>query len=57
MGSARVGKTSLVGQFLYASYSTRYRPTVEDMHTVELDCQGRLGYKSFIKFSSRFAGE
>nr|CAH0112656.1 unnamed protein product [Daphnia galeata] len=40
MGSARSGKTSLVGQFLYAAYSPRYRPTVEDMHTVELDCQG-----------------
>jgi GTPase SAR1 family protein len=40
MGSARSGKTSLVGQFLYATYSPRYRPTVEDMHTVELDCQG-----------------
>ncbi|EFX73715.1 hypothetical protein DAPPUDRAFT_15263, partial [Daphnia pulex] len=40
MGSARAGKTSLVGQFLYAAYSPRYRPTVEDMHTVELDCQG-----------------
>lgn len=42
MGSARAGKTSLVGQFLYAAYSPRYRPTVEDMHTVELDCQGIL---------------
>lgn len=41
MGSARTGKTSLIGQFLYNSYSPRYRPTVEDMHTVELDCQGK----------------
>ena len=48
MGSARAGKTSLVGQFLYAAYSPRYRPTVEDMHTVELDCQG----ESLILFAS-----
>ena len=48
MGSARSGKTSLIGQFLYAAYSPRYRPTVEDMHTVELDCQGTISYIYYI---------
>ena len=40
MGSARVGKTSLISQFMYTGFSNRYRPTVEDMHTIELDCNG-----------------
>ena len=37
LGSARVGKSSLVGQFWYAAFSPRYRPTVDDIHAVELD--------------------
>ena len=40
LGSARVGKTSLVGQFWYAAFSPRYRPTVDDMHMVEMECNG-----------------
>jgi len=40
MGSARVGKTSLISQFMCTGFNGRYRPTVEDMHTVELDCNG-----------------
>lgn len=57
MGSARSGKTSLVGQFLYAAYSPRYRPTVEDMHTVELDCQGplfRIDFSRCLQHSQGF---
>lgn len=54
MGSARTGKTSLVSQFLYTVFSPRYRPTVEDMHTVELDCQG---IKHFVISEATTVGE
>ena len=40
MGGARVGKTALISQFMCWGFSARYRPTVEDMHSVELDCNG-----------------
>lgn len=32
MGSAKVGKTSLITQFLYNKFSTKYKRTVEEMH-------------------------
>lgn len=32
MGAARVGKSSLIAQFLYRQYSAKYKRTVEEMH-------------------------
>ncbi|XP_055837445.1 ras-related protein Rap-2a-like [Episyrphus balteatus] len=32
MGSARVGKTCIISQFLYDKYIIRYRQTVEELH-------------------------
>lgn len=32
MGSAKVGKTSLITQFLYNRFSAKYKRTVEEMH-------------------------
>jgi len=32
MGAARVGKSSLITQFLYGKFSSKYKRTVEEMH-------------------------
>lgn len=32
MGAAKVGKTSLINQFLYNRFSPKYKRTVEEMH-------------------------
>lgn len=32
MGSAKVGKSSIISQFLYDKYLSRYRETVEELH-------------------------
>lgn len=32
MGGAKVGKTSLINQFLYNRFSPKYKRTVEEMH-------------------------
>lgn len=32
MGAAKVGKTSLITQFLYSKFSPKYKRTVEEMH-------------------------
>ncbi|XP_037941200.1 GTP-binding protein Rhes-like [Teleopsis dalmanni] len=37
MGSARVGKTCIINQFLYDQYHQRYKKTVEEMHVGEYD--------------------
>lgn len=37
MGSARVGKSSIISQFLYDKYLTRYRQTVEELHRGEYE--------------------
>lgn len=37
MGSERVGKTSIVSQFLYDKWTPRYRRTTEDMHRGEYE--------------------
>lgn len=37
MGSAKVGKTSIITQFLYDKYSTKYRETVEELHRGEYE--------------------
>lgn len=37
MGSAKVGKSSVISQFLYDKYLTRYRQTVEELHRGEYE--------------------
>lgn len=37
MGSARVGKSSIISQFLYDKYLSRYRQTVEELHRGEYE--------------------
>lgn len=32
MGAAKVGKTSLVLQFLYNTFNPKYKRTIEEMH-------------------------
>uniref|UniRef100_A0A1A9Z663 Small monomeric GTPase n=1 Tax=Glossina pallidipes TaxID=7398 RepID=A0A1A9Z663_GLOPL len=32
MGSAKVGKTSIITQFLYNTFTTKYKRTIEEMH-------------------------
>lgn len=32
LGAAKVGKTSLITQFLYNSFSPKYKRTIEEMH-------------------------
>ncbi|XP_063225026.1 GTP-binding protein Rhes-like [Bacillus rossius redtenbacheri] len=39
MGAARVGKTSIIAQFLYDRFSPRYRETVEELHRGEYELQ------------------
>ncbi|XP_054276189.1 GTP-binding protein Rhes-like [Macrosteles quadrilineatus] len=39
MGSARVGKSSIISQFLYDRFLTRYRETVEELHRGEYELQ------------------
>lgn len=33
LGAAKVGKTSLINQFLYNRFVSKYKRTVEEMHT------------------------
>jgi hypothetical protein len=40
LGSARVGKTSLIRQYLYKNFSDKYRETVEDLHCSEFHIRG-----------------
>lgn len=40
MGAAKVGKSSLITQFLHGSFSSKYRKTVEEMHHGEFVGQG-----------------
>lgn len=37
MGSARVGKSSIIAQFLYDKYLARYRQTIEELHRGEYE--------------------
>ena len=37
--SARVGKSSIISQFLYDKFSPRYRETVEELHRGEYELQ------------------
>lgn len=37
MGSAKVGKSSIISQFLYDKFLSRYRETVEELHRGEYE--------------------
>lgn len=32
LGGAKVGKSSIISQFLYTTFSTKYKRTIEEMH-------------------------
>lgn len=40
MGAAKVGKSSLISQFLYGTFSDKYKRTVEEMHQGDFCVQG-----------------
>lgn len=40
MGAAKVGKSSLISQFLYGTFSPKYKRTVEEMHQGDFCVQG-----------------
>ncbi|KAI6217801.1 hypothetical protein M3Y95_01198900 [Aphelenchoides besseyi] len=40
LGSARVGKTSIIRRFLFNEFTDRYRETVEDMHSKNFTVKG-----------------
>lgn len=40
MGAAKVGKTSLISQFLYGTFSEKYKRTIEEMHHAEFSVTG-----------------
>lgn len=40
MGAARVGKTSIITQFLYGQFTAKYKRTVEEMHKGEFCIAG-----------------
>lgn len=40
MGSAKVGKSSLITQFLYGTFSSKYKRTVEEMHHGDFNVAG-----------------
>ncbi|KAK8399514.1 hypothetical protein O3P69_003536 [Scylla paramamosain] len=40
MGGARVGKSTIVSQFLYDEILTNYKPTVEELHRGEYEIEG-----------------
>lgn len=40
MGSAKVGKSSLISQFLYNTFSSKYKRTIEEMHHGDFNVAG-----------------
>ncbi|XP_018574193.1 ras-related protein Rap-2b-like [Anoplophora glabripennis] len=40
MGAAKVGKSSIITQFLYGSFSPKYKRTVEEMHHGDFNVSG-----------------
>lgn len=40
MGSAKVGKSSIIARFLYNTFSPKYKRTVEEMHHGDFSVQG-----------------
>ncbi|CAG9838754.1 unnamed protein product, partial [Diabrotica balteata] len=40
MGAAKVGKSSIITQFLYGTFSSKYKRTVEEMHHGEFNVAG-----------------
>ncbi|XP_030753703.1 ras-related protein Rap-1 [Sitophilus oryzae] len=40
MGAAKVGKSSIISQFLYGTFSSKYKRTVEEMHHGDFNVQG-----------------
>lgn len=40
LGAAKVGKSSLITQFLYGTFSTKYKRTIEEMHHGDFNVSG-----------------
>lgn len=39
LGSAKVGKTSIIRRYLYNEFSEKYKETIEDLHSREFRIQ------------------
>ena len=40
MGASKVGKSAIITQFLYNTFTPKYKRTVEDMHRADFDVSG-----------------
>lgn len=45
LGSAKVGKTNIIRRYLYNEFSSKYKETIEDLHSREF----RIQVGSFIQ--------
>lgn len=50
MGAARVGKTSIIKQFLYDQFPDRYKETIEELHRGKYKQVNRKLFCSFFFF-------
>ncbi|TPP61666.1 Dexamethasone-induced Ras protein 1 [Fasciola gigantica] len=54
LGSARVGKSSIINRFLYNRFDTKYIPTVEDMHSKKYIVRDHLVCLSLVDTAGSF---
>lgn len=52
MGAAKVGKSSLISQFLYGTFSDKYKRTVEEMHQVQKKSENNPIYRILFSANS-----
>lgn len=50
MGAAKVGKSSIITQFLYGSFSPKYKRTVEEMHHGDFNVSGVSDFILMMSF-------
>lgn len=50
LGSAKVGKTSLIQQYLHTQFSDKYKETIEDLHSKRFRVKVS-GFEAFVSTS------